>query len=154
MRKNSIKNIRINEMVLEELAGIIRGGIKDPRVSPMTTVTAVEVAPDLKTAKAYISVLGDEKALNDTLKGLKNAEGYIRHCLAESVNLRNTPHITFIADHSIEYGVRMSHLIDSVMGNDSSVKDAYDEIHDGDVDEIYAEDAKEDIDDPEADGED
>ncbi|MBR4182201.1 MAG: ribosome-binding factor A, partial [Lachnospiraceae bacterium] len=65
MRKNSIKNTRINEMVREELANIIRGGLKDPRVNSMTTVTAVEVAPDLKTAKAYISVLGDEKALSD-----------------------------------------------------------------------------------------
>ena len=135
MRKNSIKNTRINEMVREELANIIRGGLKDPRVNSMTTVTAVEVAPDLKTAKAYISVLGDEKALADTLKGLKNAEGYIRHCLAETVNLRNTPHITFIGDQSIEYGVRMSHLIDSVMGKDSASSESFDETFDADIDE-------------------
>ena len=62
MRKNSIKNTRINMEVQRELANIIRGGIKDPRISPMTTVVAVEVAPDLKTAKAYISVLGDKEA--------------------------------------------------------------------------------------------
>ena len=141
MRKNSIKNTRINEMVREELASIIRGGLKDPRVNAMTTVTAVEVAPDLKTAKAYISVLGDEKSLADTLKGLKNAEGYIRHCLAETVNLRNTPHITFIGDQSIEYGVRMSHLIDSVIGKDNMVKEALDEMYDADVDELYEDDA-------------
>ncbi len=148
MRKNSIKNTRINEMVREELAGIIRGGLKDPRVNSMTTVTAVEVAPDLKTAKAYISVLGDEKALADTLKGLKNAEGYIRHCLAETVNLRNTPHITFIGDQSIEYGIRMSHLIDTVMGHDNVVKEAHDEMFNADVDDIYedSEDDEEDVD--------
>lgn len=58
MRKNSIKNIRINEEVMRELSNIIRGEIKDPRINPMTSVVAVEVAPDLKTAKAYISVLG------------------------------------------------------------------------------------------------
>ncbi len=143
MRKNSIKNTRINEMVREELANIIRGGLKDPRVNSMTTVTAVEVAPDLKTAKAYISVLGDEKALADTLKGLKNAEGYIRHCLAETVNLRNTPHITFIGDQSIEYGVRMSHLIDSVMGKDSGSGESFDETFDADIDD---EDDEEDMD--------
>ena len=82
MRKNSIKNTRINMEVQRELANIIRGGIKDPRISPMTTVVAVEVAPDLKTAKAYISVLGDKEAQENTLKGLKSAEGYIRrlHC--------------------------------------------------------------------------
>ena len=64
MRKNSIKNIRINEEVMRELSNIIRGEIKDPRINPMTSVVAVEVAPDLKTAKAYISVLGDKKDLS------------------------------------------------------------------------------------------
>jgi len=105
MRKNSIKNIRINEEVMRELSNIIRGEIKDPRINPMTSVVAVEVAPDLKTAKAYISVLGDKKSQADTLAGLKSAEGYIRRTLAKNINLRNTPAITFIIDQSIEYGV-------------------------------------------------
>lgn len=118
MRKNSIKNTRINMEVQRELANIIRGGIKDPRISPMTTVVAVEVAPDLKTAKAYISVLGDEEAQANTLKGLKSAEGYIRRELARSVNLRNTPEIKFVVDQSIEYGVAMSKLINDVRAND------------------------------------
>ena len=74
MRKNSIKNIRINEEVMRELSNIIRGEIKDPRINPMTSVVAVEVAPDLKTAKAYISVLGDEKSQQDTIAGLRSAE--------------------------------------------------------------------------------
>ena len=104
--------------VQRELANIIRGGIKDPRISPMTTVVAVEVAPDLKTAKAYISVLGDEEAQKNTLAGLKSAEGYIRRELARSVNLRNTPEIKFVVDQSIEYGVKMSKLIDDVRIND------------------------------------
>ena len=117
MRKNSIKNTRINMEVQRELANIIRGGIKDPRISPMTTVVAVEVAPDLKTAKAYISVLGDKEAQENTLKGLKSAEGYIRRELARSVNLRNTPEIHFIMDQSIAYGVSMSKLIDDVNKN-------------------------------------
>ena len=104
--------------VQRELANLIRGGIKDPRISPMTTVVAVEVAPDLKTAKAYISVLGDEEAQKNTLAGLKSAEGYIRRELARSVNLRNTPEIKFVVDQSIEYGVKMSKLIDDVRVND------------------------------------
>ena len=115
MRKNSIKNIRINEEAMRELSNIIRGEIKDPRINPMTSVVAVEVAPDLKTAKAYISVLGDEESLKDTIKGLKSAEGFIRTRLAKSVNLRNTPEIRFIPDQSIEYGVRMSKMIDEVI---------------------------------------
>lgn len=104
--------------VQRELSNIIRGGIKDPRISPLTTVVAVEVAPDLKTARAYISVLGDEEAQKNTLAGLKSAEGYIRRELARSVNLRNTPEIRFFVDQSIEYGVNMSKLIDDVRAND------------------------------------
>ena len=114
MRKNSIKNTRINGEVLKELSNIIRGEIKDPRINPMTSVVAVEVAPDLKTCKAYISVLGDEKSQQDTIKGLKSAEGDIRMLLAKNINLRNTPQITFILDQSIEYGVKMSKMIDDV----------------------------------------
>lgn len=114
MRKNSIKNTRINGEVQRELANIIRGGIKDPRISPLTSVVAVEVAPDLKTCKAYISVLGDSEAQKATLEGLKSAEGYIRRELAHTVNLRNTPEIRFILDQSIEYGVNMSRKIDEV----------------------------------------
>lgn len=114
MRKNSIKNTRINGEVLKELSNIIRGEIKDPRIHPMTSVVSVEVAPDLKHCKAFISVLGDEEAQKETIKGLKSAEGYIRTQLAKTINLRNTPEITFILDQSIEYGVNMSKLIDSV----------------------------------------
>jgi ribosome-binding factor A len=114
MRKNSIKNIRINEEVMHELSNIIRGEIKDPRIHPMTSVVAVEVAPDLKTAKAYISVLGDENAQQSTMAGLKSAEGYIRRALAKSINLRNTPEIKFILDQSIEYGIEMSKKIDAL----------------------------------------
>lgn len=114
MRKNSIKNTRINGEVQRELSNIIRSEIKDPRIHPMTSVVTVEVAPDLKTCKAYISVLGDEKEQADTIEGLKSAEGFIRRELAHSINLRNTPEIRFILDQSIEYGVRMSRLIDEV----------------------------------------
>ena len=114
MRKNSIKNTRINGEVLRELSNIIRGEIKDPRINPMTSVVAVEVAPDLKTCKAYISVFGDEKAQQDTVKGLQSAEGYIRRELARKLNLRNTPEIKFVMDQSIAYGVAMSKMIDDV----------------------------------------
>ncbi|HAQ51770.1 MAG TPA: 30S ribosome-binding factor RbfA [Lachnospiraceae bacterium] len=120
MKKRSIKNTRINEEVMRELSNIIRGEVKDPRVNPMTSVVAVEVAPDLKTAKAYISVLGDEESQAKTLEGLKSSAGFIRHKLAENVNLRNTPEIKFVMDQSIEYGVRMSHLIDEVNKENSN----------------------------------
>ena len=114
MRKNSIKNTRINGEVQRVLAEIIRGDIKDPRISPLTSVVAVEVAPDLKHCKAYISVLGNEQAQKDTLAGLKSAEGFVRRQLAKELNLRNTPELKFILDNSIEYGVTMSKKIADV----------------------------------------
>ncbi len=122
MRKNSVKNTRINGEVQRVLAEIIRSGIKDPRIAPMTSVVAVEVAPDLKTCKAWISVLGDEKAQADTLAGLESAEGYIRSLLAKTVNLRNTPQVTFILDQSIAYGVDMARKIDEVISKDNREK--------------------------------
>ena len=121
MRKNSIKNTRINGEVQRELSNIIHNEIKDPRIHPMTSVVTVEVAPDLKTCKAYISVLGDEKSQKDTITGLKSAEGYIRRQLARTVNLRNTPEIRFILDQSIEYGINMSKLIDKVTEHDNKM---------------------------------
>ena len=121
MRKNSVKNTRINGEVLKELSNIIRSEIKDPRINPMTSVVAVEVAPDLKTCKAYISVLGDEKSQKDTITGLKSAEGYILRQLARTVTLRYTPEIRFILDQSIEYGINMSKLIDEVTEHDNKM---------------------------------
>ena len=120
MRKNSVKNIRINSEVQKELSIIIHDEIKDPRIAPMTSVVTCEVAPDLKTCKAYVSVLGDEKMQKSTLEGLNSAEGYIRRELARRVNLRNTPEIRFIIDQSIEYGVNMSHFIDKVNEEDAA----------------------------------
>lgn len=123
MRKNSVKNTRVNGEVQRVLAEIIRGEIKDPRISPWTSVVAVEVAPDLKSCKAWISVLGGEETREATLQGLKSAEGFIKMKLAKKINLRNTPEITFVMDQSIEYGVNMSHKIDEVIARDGNQED-------------------------------
>ena len=125
MRKNSIKNTRINMEVQRELSQIIRSEIKDPRIHPLTSVVAVEVTPDLKYCKAYISVLGDEEAGKATIEGLRSAASFVRRELANRVNLRNTPEIKFILDQSIEYGVNMSKLIDEV------TKDLHDDEEEG-----------------------
>ena len=119
MRKNSIKNTRINGEVQKVLAELVRGEIKDPGIHPMTSIVSVEVAPDLKTCKTWVSVLGNEKEQADTLAGLNRAEGFIRSQIAARLNLRHTPKITFIMDQSIEYGVRMSKLIDEVVGQEA-----------------------------------
>lgn len=120
MRKNSVKNTRVNGEVHRVLAEIIRSEIKDPRIHPMTSVVTVEVAPDLKTCKAWISVLGDEESQKDTLAGLKSAEGYIRNLLAKKINMRNTPEIKFILDQSIAYGVSMTKKIDDINREDDA----------------------------------
>ena len=120
MRKNSVKNTRVNGEVHRVLAEIIRSEIKDPRINPMTSVVTVEVAPDLKTCKAWISVLGDEESQKDTLAGLKSAEGYIRNLLAKKINMRNTPEIKFILDQSIAYGVSMTKKIDDINREDDA----------------------------------
>lgn len=114
MRKNSRKNIRINNEVQRVLSEVIRLDLKDPRIHPMTSIVSVQVAPDLKTAKVFVSVLGDEEARKDTQEGLNSAAPYIRSQLAKKLNLRNTPELTFFNDDSIEYGVNMSKKIDDI----------------------------------------
>lgn len=117
MRKNGQKNLRINGEVSRELSSIIRE-LKDPRVGLLTSVTDVTVAPDLKTCRVYISVLGDEEVRRKTMEGLESAKGYVRHELAERLNLRNTPELAFLPDRSIERGVEMSKKIDEVIRHD------------------------------------
>ena len=99
MRKGSVKNTRINSEVQKVLAEIIRSGIKDPRVPEFTSVTDVEVAPDLKTCKVWVSMLTDGDSMDEGLAGLKSAEGYIRRELAHELNLRNTPELIFLPDN-------------------------------------------------------
>ncbi|MDF2943756.1 MAG: hypothetical protein K0S01_2614 [Herbinix sp.] len=154
MRKNSIKNTRINGEVQKELSMLISREIKDPRINPMTSVVAVEVAPDLKTAKVYISVLGDDESKKSTLHGLKSAASYMRGQLAKSLNLRNTPELTFVIDSSIEYGVHMSKLIDEVNKNLSRNDEEFDDSEEDDGEDQDDAEDNEDHDDEDPDDED
>ena len=123
MRKNSIKNIRINGEVMRVISEAIRFS-KDPRISPMTSVMEVEVAPDLKTCKVWVSVLGDDMDRKKTMEGLQSATGYIRSTIAKEINLRNTPTLKFIMDDSIEYAINMSKKIDKVTAADAKAQEA------------------------------
>lgn len=145
MRKKSVKNSRINGEVMKQLGLIIRNEVKDPRISPMTSVVSAEVTNDLKYCKAYISVLGSAEELQETMAGLNNAVGFIRRELARIVNLRITPEITFIPDTSIEYGVNMSHMIDEVIKQDRD----NDADYDSDSEEMDEEESEEDLDEDE-----
>ena len=114
MKKNSIKNVRINNEVQRELSRIIRDELKDPRVGSMTSITRAEVATDLKTCKIYVSTYGTSEEQEEAMAGLKRASGFLRRQLASGLNLRNTPELIFISDHSIEYGINMIRRIDEV----------------------------------------
>ena len=122
MRKNSIKNIRINGEFMRVISEAIRFS-KDPRISPMTSVMEVEVAPDLKTCKVWVSVLGDALDRKNTMEGLQSASGYIRSTLAKEINLRNTPTLRFIMDDSIEYAINISKKIDEVTAADAKAQE-------------------------------
>ena len=103
---------RINDEMQKELAQVLRQ-VKDPRVSEaFISVTAVDVTPDLKFAKVYYSAMtGDKKEI---AKGLKSSAGYIRRQLAQNLNLRMTPELTFFEDHSIAHGAHISKLLNSI----------------------------------------
>ena len=115
MRKNSIKYSRMNGEVQREISKIIARDIKDPRINPMTSVVSVDVTPDLKYAKVFVSVLGNDEEKEKTRRGLASASSHIRSLLAKSLNLRNTPELSFLIDDSIEYGVNMSKKTDELI---------------------------------------
>ena len=112
--KNSNRISRINDEILKEISQIIRLEVKDPRISSMTSVIRVDTTPDLKYCKVFVSVLGNEEEKQSVMKGLKNAGGFIRHLLAERVNLRFTPQLQFKLDESTEYAIHMSQLMEQV----------------------------------------
>lgn len=108
---------RISEEVKRVVSEIITNSLKDPRVNSMTTVTKVEVTRDLRFAKIYISILGDEKEKRETIAGLENAKGFIRREISNRIDLRYAPEPMFYLDESIEQGIYMSRLIDRVNKN-------------------------------------
>ena len=121
MKKNSNKNKRINGEVMKVISEALRYS-KDPRISPMTSVMDVEVAPDLKTCKVWVTVMGDDEDRARTAEGLKSAAGYVRSTLAKELNMRYTPEIRFIMDDSIEYAINMSKKIDEVTAKDNEAR--------------------------------
>lgn len=104
---------KINEEVRRELANIIRE-LKDTRIPMMTSVVTVNVTNDLRYAKAYISVMGDEEVQKKAIEGLKSAAGYIRREMGKRIDIRYTPEFIFELDHSIEHGAHIEQLLRDV----------------------------------------
>lgn len=107
-----------------ELSQIIREEIKDPRLPEFVSVTGVQVTRDLKYAKIYVSVLGDEDKKQGAIAALTRASGFIRHEIGQRIKLRYTPELHFRLDESIEHGIQLSKLIDETMGRARTNSDA------------------------------
>lgn len=118
---------RISEEVRKVVSETIGNGLKDPRINPMTTVTKVEVTRDLRYARIYISVLGDEREKKETIAGLENAKGFLRREISSKIDLRYAPEPMFLLDESIEKGIYMSKLIEEVNKNSKIQEDSIDE---------------------------
>ena len=101
---------RISEEIKREISIIIQNELKDPRLAKMISVTSVDVTRDLRYAKVYVSVLGNEDEKRDSCSGLKSAAGYIRREIGRRIQLRYTPEIIFELDDSIERGVYINKL--------------------------------------------
>ncbi len=112
--KGNTRIARINDELQKELSQIVRGELKDPRIGVMTSVIRVETTQDLKFCKVFVSVLGNEEEKASVMKGLKNAAGFMRHLIAERINLRITPELIFKLDESAEYAVRMNQLMEQI----------------------------------------
>jgi ribosome-binding factor A len=101
---------RVNQLIREEISLLLQRELKDPRLG-FITVTGVETSPDLRTAKVFVSVLGDEDQWAASLSALGSARGFIRNWLRQHLNLRVTPELSFRADHSIEHAARIQQLL-------------------------------------------
>ena len=138
--KSNTRIGRVNDAIFKEMSQIIRAELKDPRISAMTSVIRVETTPDLKYCKVYVSVFGGAEEKASVMKGLKNANGFIRRQIAQRVNLRITPELIFKLDESAEYAVHMDQLMaqitqERLQREGVSEEEALDEEEDGEADE-------------------
>lgn len=112
--KTNNRMIRINDEIKKEVSEILRSDLKDPRISSLISVLKAETTTDLKYCKIYVSILGGDEQIKTTMNVLKGAKGYVRSLLAERINLRLTPEITFIYDDSLVYGMHISKILNDL----------------------------------------
>jgi len=106
---------RVNQVMREVIGGTIATELQDPRIG-FVTVTAVETSPDLRTARVFVSVLGDERQREQTLAGLRSSHGILQAAIAGQLRLKRTPTLRFHYDESVERGDRVTRLLDSEEG--------------------------------------
>lgn len=113
----------LNSEFKRALSVSVDNEVKDPKLKPMTSITEVIVAPDLKTAKVYVSVLGNSDDMNSSLEALERAGGFLRNRMAEKLNLRITPKLIFLPDNSLEYAAHISKLIEETKSKSKNDED-------------------------------
>jgi len=106
---------RVNQLIKEEISTLLQRELKDPRLG-FVTVTEVETAKDLRVAKVFVSVLGDERQWTSSLAALTSARGFVRNWLRQHLDLRVTPDIDFRPDHSMEHAAKIQSLLKRVQG--------------------------------------
>jgi len=114
--------VRVAHEFQRELSSVLARGLKDPRITGLVTVTGAKMSPDLKEVVAYVSILGEEKVVAETLVGLKAAAGYLQREVARAVKLRYTPHLRFVFDESVGRGDRIDRLLREAKAHDAAVK--------------------------------
>ena len=118
---------RVAHEFQRELSSLLARGLKDPRITGLVTVTGAKMSPDLKEVVAYVSILGEEKVVAETLVGLKAAAGYLQREVARAVKLRYTPHLRFVFDESVGRGDRIERLLREAKAQDAAAKKAPEE---------------------------
>ena len=109
------RTVRISEEMKREISAIIQSELKDPRLSRLISVTNVNVTKDLRYAKVYVSIMGNDEEKKNALEGLKSAAGFIRREVGHRIQLRYTPEVQFELDNSIEHGAYISKLINDAV---------------------------------------
>ena len=108
---------RVAALIKEELGSIFLRGVKDPRIG-FVTITDVHVSDDLKYARVFYSVLGDELKKEETAKGLEQARGFLQRDIANTLKLRFTPHLSFVVDSSLDEGMKIDGIIRKIHEQD------------------------------------
>ena len=116
---------RVGEQIQRELAVLVRDEIKDPRLG-MISISGADVSRDLAYATVYVSVLGDDSAVTDSLAVLNRAAGFLRHRLGQSMRIRSVPQLKFVFDSSLQEGARMDALISAAVSGNRPAEDEND----------------------------
>jgi ribosome-binding factor A len=109
---------RVSTLIRQEICELLLEHINDPRLNGLISVTQVSTSADLKNARIYVSVLGDDETVKDTMKGFRSATGYFRRELSHRLRLRYVPELSFEIDNSIARGARIINIIDRVSEED------------------------------------